>query len=59
VSADWNRRLVNIARGIMAVYARQWRYARRDSTAQNYAVDCLRRALEWRDKSRRWKGGPV
>jgi len=43
----------------MAVYARQWRYARRDSTAQNYAADCLRRALEWRDKSRRWKGGPV
>lgn len=59
MSIDWNTRIVAAARGVMATYARQWKYARRDSTATIYARDCLRRAVEWRDKARRWKECPI
>ena len=59
MNADDNRRIVAAARGIMATYARRGVAARRDYTQKDYAADCLRRAVEWRDKARRWKECPI
>jgi hypothetical protein len=59
MSIEWNRRLVAVARGIMGTWARKAVAARRDYTQKEYGADCLRRAVEWREKARRWKECPV
>ena len=59
MSAEWNRQLVAVARGMMSCWARRAVAARRDYTQAAYAQKCLERAIEWRDKARRWKMCPI
>lgn len=51
---DWNQQLVRLARGVMGVWARQWRAVRRDRTAAAHAAWCLQQAITWREQAKRW-----
>jgi hypothetical protein len=59
MSAEFHARIIRAARGIMGTYARQWRAAARDYTQADYATERLAKAVEWRDKARRWKEIPA